>query len=107
MSRKKKILFIVEGEETEPSFIGSVGHRLLALHKDEYEIFPYKTSIYELYDAYKRDEYDYIVDYLVIEKGLSIPDNLPPKEAFTAIYLVFDYDYKYQKYSDDVIRDII
>ena len=106
-SNKKKILFIVEGEEAEVSFIGSIGHRLLTLNKAEYEIFPFKTSIYELYDGYMRGEYDYIIDYLVSEKGLNIPDDLTPKESYSAIYLIFDFDFKYHKYTDEIVKDLL
>lgn len=107
MKSKRQILFIVEGEETEASFIGSIGHKLLKLNKGDYTIFSFNTSIYELYEAYKNGEYDYVVDYLVSEKNLEISKDLTPKDAFSAIYLVFDFDFNYQKYTDEIIRELL
>ena len=104
---KSKILLIVEGEVEEPRILGSESHGLLALIGADYEIVPFESSIYELYEAYKNGEYDNIVSYLRIEKGLKLPDNILSKNAFSAIYLIFDYDPQYQKYSDEKIRDLL
>ena len=55
---KSKILLIVEGEVEEPRILGSESHGLLSLIGSDYEIVPFASSIYELYEAYKNNEYD-------------------------------------------------
>ena len=71
------------------------------------KIVSFASSIYELYDSYKNGEYDDLVSYLRYEKGLKIPDNVLSKNAFAAVYLIFDYDPQYQKYSDEKIKDLL
>lgn len=104
---KSKILLIVEGEVEEPRILGSEGHGLLSLIGADYEIVPFASSIYELFDAYENGEYDDIVSYLRSEKGLKIDDKILSKNAFSAIYLVFDYEPQYHKYSDEKIKKLM
>lgn len=104
---KSKVLLIVEGEVEEPRILGSESHGLLALMGANYEIVPFASSIYELYEAYKNGEYDDLVSYLRTEKGLNIPNDVLSKNAFSAIYLIFDYDPQYQKYSDEKIIELL
>lgn len=105
--KNKKILLIVEGEETEPRILGSASHGLLSLIGADYEIVAFSNPIYELYDSYKKEEYDDIVSYLRYEKKLLIDPNILSKNAFSAIYLVFDYEPHYHKYSDDKIKEML
>jgi len=102
-----KILMVVEGEKEERRIIGSTSHGLLSLMGTDYEIVTFANPIYELYDAYKNGEYDDLVSYLRIEKGLEFDSNILSKSAFSAIYLVFDYEIQYQKYSDEIIIDLL
>lgn len=104
---KSKILLIVEGEVEEPRILGSEGHGLLSLIGEEYEIVSFASSIYELYDAYMNGEYDDIVTYLRCEKGLIIDKEILSKNAFSAIYLVFDFEPQYHKYSDKKIQELL
>lgn len=104
---KAKILLIVEGEKEETRILGNNAHGLLKLIDADYEIVPFSNPIYELYDLYKKGEYDDIVQFLRFTRGLKIPSSVLSKNAFSAIYLIFDFDPHYQKYSDDVIKDII
>ena len=104
---KSKILLIVEGEDTEPTILGNATHGLLSLIGADYEIVPFKNPIYELYEAYKEGEYDDIVAFLRANKNLKINDNILSKNAFSAIYLIFDFEPHYHKYSDDIIRDLL
>lgn len=104
---KNKILLIVEGEKTELKILGSASHELLSLIGCDYEIVPFANPIYELYDAYKNDEYDDLVAYLRSEKGLKIDDNVLSKRAFSAIYLVFDFEPQDHKYSDEKIKELL
>ena len=87
---KSKILLVVEGELEEPRILGSASHGLLSLVGADYEIVPFANPIYELYEAYKNGEYDDLVSYLRYEKGLHIDSNVLSKNAFSAIYLIFD-----------------
>lgn len=72
-----------------------------------YEIIPFANPIYELYEAYKNGEYDDLVSYLRVEKGLKIDNKTLSKNAFSAIYLIFDYEPHYQKYSDETIKNLL
>ena len=101
---KNKILLVVEGEKTEPKILGSASHGLLSLIGANYEIVSFSNPIYELYDAYINGEYDDLVSYLRVEKGLKIDDKILSKNAFSSTYLVFDYEPHYQKYSDIKIK---
>ena len=104
---KSKILLIVEGEKDEPRILGSASHGLLSLIGGNYEIVPFSNPIYELYDAYINGEYDDLVAYLRNEKGLKIEDNTLSKSAFSAIYLIFDYEPQDHKYSDKKIKQLL
>ena len=104
---KSKILLIVEGEKEEPRILGSASHGLLSLIGGDYEVIPFSNPIYELYDAYINGEYDDLVTYLRVEKGLEVDKNILSKNAFSAIYLIFDYEPQYHKYSDEKIKKLL
>lgn len=104
---KTKILLVVEGEKDEPRILGSASYGLLSLIGASYEIVTFANPIYELYDAYKNNEYDDLVSYLRNEKGLKIDDNVLSKNAFSAIYLIFDYEVQDHKYSDEKIKELL
>lgn len=104
---KKSILLVVEGEVAEPRILGNTTHGLLSLIGSDYRIHPFANSIYELYESYRDGEYDNLVSFLRAEKGLDLPQDLLSRDAFSAIYLVFDFDPHHQKYSDEVIKDLL
>ena len=104
---RSKILLIVEGEKEEPRILGSNSRVLLSLIGSDYDIVTFSNPIYELYDAYKKGDYDDIVSYLRVEKGLEIDKNILSKNAFSSIYLVFDFEPHYHKYKDSKIKDIL
>lgn len=103
-----RILVIVEGPD-EQLAIGRGTHSLLSIidPDKEFEVIPFCNPIYELYDLYKRGAYDDIVKFLRLEKGLTIDGNILSKKVFSSIYLIFDYEPNYQKYSDQTVRDLI
>ena len=103
---KSKVLFVVEGKD-EARILADNRHGFLRLFDFDYEIVVFCNPIYELYQDYKNGVYDDLVSYLRYEKGLKIDDNLLSSEAFSAVYLIFDFDSHYQKYSDMEIRDIL
>lgn len=104
---KSKILFVVEGAKDEVRILGSKTKGLLSLIDFDYEIVPFECSIYELYDAYKNNLYDDLVSYLRIEKGLKIDDDILSKDAFSAVYLIFDFEPHYHKYNDNKIKELL
>ncbi len=104
---RSKILLIVEGKKDEPRILGNESHGLLSLIGGNYEIVPFSNPIYELYDAYINGEYDDLVAYLRCEKGLKIAEETLSKSAFSAIYLVFDYEPQDHKYSDKKIKKLL
>lgn len=106
-SNNKRILIVVEGKKTEPYILKKSKNNLLSLVDLDYEITVFANPIYELYDAYKKGEYDDLVSYLHYEKNLELPDDVLPKQAFSAIYLIFDFESQYQKYSDEKIKELL
>lgn len=48
-------------------------------------------------------DYDSLVSYLLVNRKIELPENTKPDEAFSEIYLVFDYEPHYHKFSKDVI----
>ena len=105
---KSRILLIVEGKKDEPNILGSETHGLLSLIKaDEYEVIPFSNPIYELYESYKNGDYDDTVAFLRAYKGLKISNDMLSKNAFSAVYLIFDFDPHYQKYSEQTIREML
>ena len=110
MKSKSKILLIVEGKVEEPRFLGALGSQsngLLKIVGANYEIVPFENPIYELYEAYVNGEYDDLVAFLRAEKGLKIDAGVLSKAAFVSVYLIFDFDPQYQKYSDESIRKMM
>ena len=104
---RSKVLFVVEGKIDEVRILSNPRHGLLKLLDFDYEIVSFCNPIYELYQNYKNGMYDDLVSYLRHEKGLKIDDKLLSSEAFSAVYLIFDFDPHYQKYSDEEIKDIL
>lgn len=102
----KKILLIVEGNKEEPRILDANGEGILSLVDVDFEIVSFNTSIYELYNDYIDGLYDDLVSYLVYEKGLKIDEGKLPKTAFSAVYLIFDYEPHYQLYSDSKIVEL-
>ena len=84
---RSKILLIVEGEKEEPRILGSNSHGLLSLIGSNYDIVTFSNPIYELYDAYKKGDYDDIVSYLRVEKGLEIDKNILSKNCIFTLFL--------------------
>jgi hypothetical protein len=95
----------VEGAKTEFKYLEQILQFLLNLTNQNYEIYVHGTVIYDLYRKYVEGHYDYLIDYLVAEGNLKIPENTVPSQAFAAIYLIFDFDPHTSKYSDEAIQD--
>lgn len=108
LTSRKNALLIVEGESAEPRLLGKPNGNvglLPFMGISDYEMHIFRTTVYELYEEYIRGNYDDIVSYLVT-KGLELPPGESSRTAFSAIYLIFDFEPHYQKYSDDSIREM-
>ena len=92
---RENILFIVEGEKSEPNLIYHLQRAFQIA--DEFKIFSYETSIYELYDELSLDEYLDIVLFLK-EKTTDIDKKQTLSNKFSKIYLLFDFDPHHQKF---------
>ncbi len=104
LQSKKNILFIVEGEKTEP---GLIYHLQRVFKVDiEYNVYSYETSIYELYDSLSEDK---DLDIVLLLKELTIdPDKRKIlSNRFTNIYLLFDFDPHHQKYGSEKIKSML
>ena len=98
------ILFIVEGEVDEVNILGNDTKGLLSLIGVNANVVAVANPIYELYDFLHNDEYEDIVSYLKFKKKIQIER---AKGAFSAIYLVFDFEHHYKKYSDEKIIEML
>ncbi len=100
----RKILFIVEGK-SEEEYINKNLSKFLRLD-EQYEIIQYKTSIYELYDLIKDNEDLSLTSILLsnnkINPALSNKHQLD--STFSYIYLIFDLDMQYQKFSPEKLE---
>lgn len=94
-SYRENILFIVEGERSEPNLIYHLQRAFQIA--DEFKIFSYETSIYELYDELSLDEYLDIVLFLK-EKTTDTDKKQILSNKFSKIYLLFDFDPHHQKF---------
>ncbi len=92
-SGTKKILFVVEGANTENNNVGDYAESLLSLTEREYEISVYGTTIYDLYQKMiVEGSYSDVVSFLKDQGKLALEPGIRSDEAFNSIYLVFDYD---------------
>jgi hypothetical protein len=99
----KKILLLVEGEKLEVNLL----NKLLAIYSLDvnYEIYPYKTNIYELYERmFKGNEEDLdVLDLLGILKERD-HDSKILNEDYSDIILVFDYEPQDNRFSEERIN---
>lgn len=105
--RNKKILFLVEGEKTEPTSIKNIASKMFSLFEEDYDIVSYKTTIYELYEELVNDPMMSLTGLLLSKNLITLEKGVLSKEAFSSIFLVFDFEPNYQKYSDDTIRNLL
>lgn len=99
----RNILFIFEGEVDEVALFKQIERVYFHNYGLKFEIYTYKTSIYELYDELCiNDEYIDIISILLSkENDQEMITKLSQK--FTDIYLIFDYDPHYHKFDKEKI----
>ena len=107
MNSNKKILFLVEGDLMERRNVENVAKKMFHLLEQDYEIVAYGTTIYELYEEMSKDPFLSLVSYLKSIGKLVLKPGELSKQAFSQIYLVFDFDPHYQKYSDEAILKML
>lgn len=104
-SSSKNILLIVEGEVDETGFIDVA--KTICFNDTIVMYFVYGTSIYELYEELRDDEYIDIKNLLKV-KAKGDPDKVCTlSNKFSDIYLIFDLDPHYHKYSPDSIMEML
>jgi len=103
MNKNQKILLLVEGEKAEKELLERVFNEYnLSLN---YQIYPYKTNIYVLYQTMFKGNEDSL-DSLDLLRFLKSKDlgNVLFDENFSDILLVFDYDPQDPNFSFDKIK---
>lgn len=105
-SSNKKILFLVEGK-SESKSVKNIAEKMFSLTKENYEIVSNDTVIYELFKKLRNDPDLSLVGYLKAEGKITLKPGELSKEAFSQIYLIFDFDPHYGEYSDDGIREML
>lgn len=95
----KNILFILEGERTEPRFLKKIVTLMRTF--DDYEIFSYGTNLYRMLDGmFIDDEIDTDLDFIEYLKSSKTGNNNPDilNQRFSDIFLFFDMDPQDQMY---------
>lgn len=96
----KKVLFVVEGGKAENDLIVKTFKRVMKLSNEEVEVIKYRTVLYDLYDRIEGGEYDSLIDYLwVNHKNMFNGEYNKPRDYFSSIYLVFDFDPQDERFS--------
>ena len=103
LNSKSSLLFIVEGATTEPRIIRKICS-IVGSH--DFNIYSYKTSIYELYDELKVDK-DLDLLMLLREKETDQSKKALFDHHYYRIYLIFDYDPHYQKFDHQKVIEMI
>ena len=95
----KKVLFILEGDNDEPSFVRRLMEKCYS--RINYKTYTYRTSLhilsqelYEYFEEIEEDNIDNLIDIRMILRSTE-PDEKKKKlltEEFNEIYLIFDMD---------------
>lgn len=97
---------MVEGK-LESKNVKNIAEKMLSLTEENYEIISNDTVIYELFEDLRDDPDLSLVGYLKAKGKITLNPGELSKEAFSQIYLIFDFDPHYEKYSDDDIREML
>jgi len=76
---------------------------------NEYDVYAYKTSIYELYDVYEDLSNDDDLDLLLVlkERTDDSDERKVLSRRYASIFLIFDFDPHHQKYKLSKINELI
>lgn len=97
---------MVEGK-TESKIVKNTAEKMLSLTEENYEVVSNDTVIYELFEELNEDPNLSLVSYLKSKGKITLKPGELSKEAFSQIYLIFDFDPHYGKYSDEKIRKML
>lgn len=100
----KKILFVVEGEVAEVVLLRKLNK--IMFPENEYSIISYGSAIYELYDEMRRDNSIELLG-LLREKKVIKKNKNDSSNRYSSIFLIFDFDPHYHKYSPEVLKEMI
>ena len=104
----EKILFVLEGENTEKQILDNIKKRFFTNKKEVIFYVTYNAEIYQLWEEMKDDDF---LDLLDVLKERSEENRTSLKELkkddISQIYLFFDYDGHATKASDDVIQKML
>jgi len=104
MTKKKQVLFIVEGERTEVSILKKINTILECC--GDYHIYSYKTAIYELYEELRIDE-NLELQLTLKSKTLNNDERTILEMRFVAIFLIFDFDPQHHKFSCESLKKML
>lgn len=104
-SSKAKILFVVEGEVAEVSFLKSF-QKYIPIDIEE-EIVTYRTNIYQLYSSLFREGEG--ADLIRVLKNREKDEKKREvlNQPFVEVYLLFDYDLHDSQYTDTKILELM
>lgn len=87
--------------------VENIAKKMFHLVGQEYKIISYGTTIYELYEQLSVDSMLDLIGLLRSTNKIILNPGELSKQAFSQIYLIFDYEPHYQKYSDDIIKQML
>lgn len=111
MSSNKRILFVVEGADTEKKNVEHMFHDILGLAEgDDFSISIYGTTFHSLIKDFFHSEIESFPSYLKYKRvqdiynNLLIEDEYRPNEVFSSIYLIFDFDPQSPDYDETLFE---
>ncbi len=106
VNNSSNILFIVEGEADEGKLLRKLNKIIDT--KNAYSIYAFKTTIHEMYDIYLelKDDDSFTLQGLLKEYSDSNTDRSTLSNRFKSVYMIFDFDPHYQKYSPKIINEM-
>lgn len=111
MNLNKRILFVVEGADTERKNVEHMFHDILGLAEgDDFSISIYGTTFHSLIKDFFHSEIDSFPSYIKYKKiqdiygNLLIEDGYRPNEVFSSIYLIFDFDPQSPDYNETLLE---
>lgn len=103
----KKVLFVTEGK-TDAKIVVRHYRRALRLLNENVVTYKYKTNIYDLYNyIYEDDSTTFLSILWERDKSQFPKDIIKPEDAFSSVYLIFDFDPQAPLFSLKKCRDLI
>ncbi len=100
------ILLIVEGEKDEAKLFQKLFDKFLP-NSVSYNIYSYKTNIYQLYIELRKDKFLDLLPILKNNKRNNSKENEILSKNYTDIYLIFDYEKKAHHFDANSIKEML